>query len=285
MGDRQGGMTIVRAERDRQYEILPVALLRDDRLSFRARGIAARLLTNVDGYRMTAEDLARQSPAAARGEGRDGILTALRELERVGYLIRRRRQTKEGWWITEVTLHSIPQEPTPAQPTPAEPTSVEPNAGQPDVGSAGLNSSSNNIITKNTTTCSPGFLLHFPRDMGEQERVVVVTLFDELGLGEELRQQLVDELAGKMASPQPAINPVAWLRSTAVRAKDGKYTPAFALPVAAARKRRAEAAMAEERKRRAASEVAARNKAEHEDPAAQARRRAFAAELRRVQRC
>lgn len=59
------------------------ALVRDTRISFRALGIAVRLLSNAPGFRMTSHDLANESTDR---EGRDAVRTALRELEEAGYL-------------------------------------------------------------------------------------------------------------------------------------------------------------------------------------------------------
>lgn len=77
----------------RGYESIPRDVLQDERLSYRARGVLACLLSRPDGWRTSAEQLARQGK-----EGREAIRTALRELEDVGYLGRQRVQTEFGQW-------------------------------------------------------------------------------------------------------------------------------------------------------------------------------------------
>lgn len=78
---------------------------RDARLSYRARGVLVRLLTNSDGYRMTADDLAREGR-----EGRDAVLSALRELRGAGYVIVRKTQSSDGRWRTETFVFDTPQQ-------------------------------------------------------------------------------------------------------------------------------------------------------------------------------
>lgn len=77
---------------------------RDGRLSYRARGILVRLLTNSDGYRMTSDDLARGGR-----EGRAAVLSALRELRAAGYVVVRKLQSVDGRWRTETHVFDTPQ--------------------------------------------------------------------------------------------------------------------------------------------------------------------------------
>ena len=90
-------MTIIRGPRkQRDFTILDNAALYDERLSFRARGILAYLLSKPPEWRTNARQLA----AATTGEGRDAIRTALNELEAVGYLVRQQTRNERGQWVT-----------------------------------------------------------------------------------------------------------------------------------------------------------------------------------------
>ncbi len=105
--------------------------LRDARLSYRARGVLARLLSNSDGWRMTAHELADESP----GEGRQAVLTALRELRSAGYIVQRRLQGEKGQWRTETYVYDTPQESTEVRLPDSGSTGVRsPDVGWPDVG-------------------------------------------------------------------------------------------------------------------------------------------------------
>ena len=73
-------MPLVRPKR--QYESLPVDLLRNKRLSFAARGLLARLCTNAVGFRQDARALADEA-----GIGRHTILKLLSEICVAGYIL------------------------------------------------------------------------------------------------------------------------------------------------------------------------------------------------------
>jgi hypothetical protein len=69
---------------ERNYTQVPNAWLRDERLSFRARGILAMLLSHEHGWKVTLKAVA----GASSGEGIDAVRVAVAELERFGYLVR-----------------------------------------------------------------------------------------------------------------------------------------------------------------------------------------------------
>ncbi len=112
---------IIRAPRpEHHYTQIRNEVARDDRLSYRARGVLLRLLSNADGFQMTAADLAREGR-----EGRGAILTALRELREAGYIRTTKKQDEHGRWSTQTFVYDIPQS-----------TGVQkPDSGFPDVGS------------------------------------------------------------------------------------------------------------------------------------------------------
>lgn len=95
---------IIRASRPESgYAQLRNETLRDARLSFRARGVLAFILSHQEGYRLRSEDLVAQG-----AEGRDAIRSALAELQAAGYLSRRRFQDPEGHWVTESFVYDEP---------------------------------------------------------------------------------------------------------------------------------------------------------------------------------
>ncbi len=113
---------IIRTRKNRNYTCINNTVLEDERLSWRARGIAAFLLSKPDDWEINHTYLWKHGK-----EGRDAILVAMKELEDCGYLIRQKKQTQDGKFLTEVTLI---EEPNPAfqdsveKPTPENQKSV-----------------------------------------------------------------------------------------------------------------------------------------------------------------
>lgn len=79
-----------------QYVQIPNAWLRDKRLSRRARGLLAEIMSHRVGWHVTTRTLATAGP-----EGRDAVRTALAELVDAGYL-RRAQGRGEGGTFGEI---------------------------------------------------------------------------------------------------------------------------------------------------------------------------------------
>ncbi len=79
-------------------------VVRDTRLSFRARGLLCAMLSYPDDWRFDRTWLASQG-----AEGESAVRTALTELENAGYLHRRKTKTADGKFGWEHTLYDIPQ--------------------------------------------------------------------------------------------------------------------------------------------------------------------------------
>jgi hypothetical protein len=101
-------MRIHRSARTRQFTVLGNEVLRDGRLSFCARGILAHLLSQHDGKREDIRKLTERTP-----EGRERVASAMRELERFGYLKRTKKRTPEGQIYTEVDVFDAPEDSSP----------------------------------------------------------------------------------------------------------------------------------------------------------------------------
>ncbi len=95
---------IVRTKKNRNYTTINNTVLEDERLSWRAKGIAAYLLSKPDDWQISHEHLLRSGK-----EGRDAVLNAMKELEDCGYLVRTKVQGKDGKFSTIVTLLEVPQ--------------------------------------------------------------------------------------------------------------------------------------------------------------------------------
>jgi hypothetical protein len=99
---------ITRASRSRGFSQLPNQMLEDGGLSFKARGVLAYLLSRPEGWNVDSVRLARS--VHAHKDGRDSILSAMTELELLGYLVRVRAQDAAGQWSTKAFVYDEPVE-------------------------------------------------------------------------------------------------------------------------------------------------------------------------------
>lgn len=261
-------MRIIRAPRHESFEIVPRDLVRDPRISYRAKGVAIRLLSNVDGFSMTAQDLGDLSPC----ERRQAILTAISELIRAGYAMRRKERLANGQFQTvlyvsdtpsfstseksEATKKPKPPQPASGHPTPAEPDAASPNPGNPPP-------TAEEAARRITTTS----LLDWPAELDSAARKLVAESIADLA--EPTQQQILDELAGKTRSGQAPRNPISWVRALAARARRNEFVPDAGLTIAKSRRVREEQGL--DALRRQNEFLAARERAK--DPKARDRTR------------
>jgi hypothetical protein len=101
---------------DSHFTQIPNDWLRDNRLTLKARGLMALLMSHQEGWSLSINGLAAQNQ-----EGRDAIRSAIQELEKHGYLSR--TQVHEGKfgeaiWITQdPTDFPMTENPTTDNPT------------------------------------------------------------------------------------------------------------------------------------------------------------------------
>ncbi|MBJ8128930.1 DnaD domain protein [Bacillus cereus group sp. N3] len=109
-------MGIVRVEKTKNYSVVNNTGLRDERLSWKAKGILAYILTLPDDWVFYREELATHAK-----DGLDSLRSGMKELKEYGYLQRlpiRNDNNKIVSW--ETVIHEVPQ--------------VEPLADFPPVG-------------------------------------------------------------------------------------------------------------------------------------------------------
>lgn len=96
-------MIIKTSRPSHNFTVVSNAVIRDECLSYRARGILIYLLSQPPDWETSSTRL-----AIAAGEGRDAVRTALRELINAGYVTLRKEQTKAGRWVTTYTVTDTP---------------------------------------------------------------------------------------------------------------------------------------------------------------------------------
>lgn len=251
-----GDTVIIRQRRTCNFTILDNAQVRDARLSWKARGLLAYLLSLSEGWQLRITYLIRQAP-----DGRHSTRAGLAELQRHGYLVIARERGAHGRF--ERTTWTIVQTPPAVgagrsgQPLSAT-TATARTATQADKPPQSENQTvvaphqdpENRIVekwtgttevpsTSNTTTTSRHARdadLVMPPALASAAVVVVRELVS--GLDADRAQQVLDEVAGAMAR-QGTIktSPVAYLRGLVERVHRGEFRPSLGIAVASTRDR------------------------------------------------
>jgi hypothetical protein len=136
MQQSQGGpVSVIRKVRRTSYTVVDNAVLNDRRLSWRATGLLAYLLSLPEGWKINAADLARR-----KRDGKDATGAAMRELEAAGYVERRQEHDERGHIRTVTIVYEEPVGFTlelADSPEPDSPEPVPPEPGSPGAGSRG----------------------------------------------------------------------------------------------------------------------------------------------------
>jgi len=95
---------IIRSKRKTNFTVMSNVGLRDERLSFKARGMLAYMLSMPDNWKVSDRHLATVGP-----DGRHLVQAALKELEECGYLVREQRHMKNGTFVWDSVIYDEPQ--------------------------------------------------------------------------------------------------------------------------------------------------------------------------------
>ena len=119
-------MAVYRVNKSRNYTVMSNFHLRDKNLSLKAVGLLSKMLSFNDGWKFSTRGL-----SAICKEGPDAILSALKELEKYGYLVRHRQRDNKGRMGSMV--FEIYEEPQPDFPHTDNPNMEKPDVDYPDV--------------------------------------------------------------------------------------------------------------------------------------------------------
>ena len=98
-------MAVYRVNKNRGYTVMANYHLRDKTLSLKAVGLLSKMLSFNDGWQFSTKGLSMICK-----EGPDAILSALKELEENGYLVRHRGRDDKGRMVsTEFDIYETPQ--------------------------------------------------------------------------------------------------------------------------------------------------------------------------------
>ncbi|TQR33989.1 conserved phage C-terminal domain-containing protein [Brevibacillus brevis] len=118
-------MSIFRVRKNDNFVVMDKTALHDDRLSWKAKGIIAYMLSLPDDWTFFVEELATHA-----SDGEDSLRTGLKELKRLGYL--HRFPVKENGKIVRWETHvfETPQEELPEE---IKPQQEKPEVEKPDM--------------------------------------------------------------------------------------------------------------------------------------------------------
>lgn len=94
---------MLRVHRRTGFTQVPNEVLRDQRLSWKARGVLCYLLSHSDGYRFNRDQLAAEAP-----DGVTAVRSALAELTAAGYYRVQRRKGDDGRFVSTVQVTDTP---------------------------------------------------------------------------------------------------------------------------------------------------------------------------------
>lgn len=254
---------IERAPRRRQYENIPLPLIRDERLSYRALGVLTRLLSNADSFRMNSADLARE-----RKEGRDAVRAALGELEAAGYIVREKRQNTRGQWSTVMVVSEESSNRPEPQSAGFQASVFQSPVFQASENQALKSSNTNKHHQEEKTTTAGSLNWAALPQLSIDDQAVVVGIVKRLEPDQQ--QTMLDELAGALRANAITGQWPGWLHGVVQKAGEGGYQPNYALAIQSERKRRVEAELRAKQQR---AEAEARN-ARLSNPEAKARGKA-----------
>jgi hypothetical protein len=203
--------------------------LRDERLSWAARGLLGWLCSHAEGYEITEATIVAAGPMK-----RDGIRTLLRELEGLGYLRRDRRSVIEGgsvvdYILTDPTLARVGESDPRAdqgKQVPGKDESAGQGPSSPRVGESDPRSSTEKTMEKtNTKTSSSLRATRLPENFQPDEKMRAWFAAERLGSvidGVAEHAKFVDYFAGAPGVKGRKCDWAAtwrnWMRTAAERA-------------------------------------------------------------------
>ena len=122
-------MAVFRIEKTRDYTVMSNHHLRNAGLSLKSKGLLSMMLSLPEDWNYTTRGLAKICK-----EGTDSIGSALKELERAGYIVRNRLRDSKGKIVdVEYVIYETPHPPDRGQPCEDEPDTACPDTENPDM--------------------------------------------------------------------------------------------------------------------------------------------------------
>lgn len=96
-------MAVYRIQKETNYVVMCKTSLQDNRLSWKAKGLHAYMLSMPDDWRFYDEELQNHAR-----DGKDALKSAIKELKNFGYMKRVRKQNEKGKFDWETIVYEKP---------------------------------------------------------------------------------------------------------------------------------------------------------------------------------
>lgn len=161
-------MGIVRVAKNSNYVVMNRTALNDKRLSWKAKGIMAYLLSMPDDWVFYTEELMTHA-----ADGRDSFRSGFNELKKAGYVERKPIKDEVSKKIKEweTIVHEVPIEPLTDIPEVEKPLTGNPQMEKPQVENPTLLSTDINQVLNKPNTDSNQVLTDKDRDTKKQSSV------------------------------------------------------------------------------------------------------------------
>ena len=129
----------LREKKERDYTVINNTILKDTRISWKAKGLFCYLLSLPKDWNICMNDLKNRAK-----DGIDGLKSAVKELKEYGYLIQKRNKDEKGRFLK--TVYIIVENPQVENPQVENPQVENPQVENPQL----LNTNIQNTNLKNT---------------------------------------------------------------------------------------------------------------------------------------
>ena len=199
-------MPVFRIERTRDYTVMCNHHLKNPQLTLKAKGLLSMMLSFPDEWNYSERGL-----AAICKEGVDAIHSAIKELEKAGYMERHQLRGQGGRIVdTEYVIYETPHAPDMAPPDTENPDMDDPDTAGPETGNPGElntqkpNTKKTNTQVSNTQSFSPPSPSREEDGMtdGLAQLFAIRERIEYESLCEAFRPEQVDELVELMLEVQ-----------------------------------------------------------------------------------
>lgn len=175
-------MSVLRIHKTKNYTVMSNYHLREKDMSFKAKGLMSVMLSLPEDWDYSVAGL-----ATLASDGKDSVISALKELEKFGYLVRSQIVDGKGRFVQ--VAYNIYEEPQQVSPYAENPNTGFPNAEKPtQLNTKELNTNKINKVSKEESKKSK------PEKRAKENVISFNQLIDNYTSNQQLRDELKEHL-------------------------------------------------------------------------------------------